>query len=58
MYSYISLLEKEYAARYLESIDSAPTKDNVEYILDNLPLKDALVLPVWIRDKILIIPGI
>jgi hypothetical protein len=29
----------------------------VEFVLNNLAIKDALVLPVWAREKIVIIPG-
>lgn len=51
------VLQYEYAAKYLENIGANPTKDNVEFVLNNLAIKDALVLPVWAREKIVIIPG-
>jgi hypothetical protein len=50
-------MQQEYASRYLESIGAYPTRENVEFVLTNLAIKDALILPVWARSKILIIPG-
>lgn len=47
----------EYANKYLESIGAYPTRENVDFVLNNLAIKDALVLPVWARSKIIIIPG-
>lgn len=51
------VLQLEYANKYLESIGAYPTRENVEFVLNNLAIKDALVLPVWARSKIIIIPG-
>ena len=51
------IVQQEYANKYLESIGAYPTKDNVDFVLNNLAIKDALVLPVWARSKIIIIPG-
>jgi hypothetical protein len=50
-------MQHEYANRYLESIGAYPTRENIEFVLNNLAIKDALVLPVWARSKIVIIPG-
>lgn len=50
-------MQQEYANRYLESIGAYPTRENVEFVLTNLAIKDALILPVWARSKIVIIPG-
>jgi hypothetical protein len=52
------LLRNEYATRYLESIGAVPSNFNIEQVLINFPLKDVAVMPVWIREKILIVPGI
>lgn len=57
LYSFNQVLQYEYAAKYLENIGANPTKDNVEFVLNNLAIKDALVLPVWAREKVVIIPG-
>ena len=51
------MLQSEYASRYLENIGAYPTRDNVEYIQSHLGINEALVLPVWAREKILIVPG-
>ncbi len=51
------MLQQEYANKYLESIGAYPTRENVDFVLNNLAIKDALVLPVWARSKIIIIPG-
>jgi hypothetical protein len=53
-----ALLQNEYATRYLESIGAVPSNFNIEQVLFNFPLKDVAVMPVWIREKILIVPGI
>jgi hypothetical protein len=50
-------MQQEYANRYLESIGAYPTRENIEFVLNNLAIKDALVLPIWARSKIVIIPG-
>ena len=50
--------EKEYSAKYLELIGVNSTADNVELLLKNLPIDEALVLPVFAREKIAIFPGI
>lgn len=50
-------MEQEYASKYLESIGAYPTRENVEFVLNNLGIDEALVLPVWARSKIVIIPG-
>lgn len=34
-----------------------PTRENVEFILNNLPINDALVIPVWAKDSLVILPG-
>lgn len=51
------VMQQEYANRYLESIGAYPTRENIEFVLNNLAINDALVLPVWARSKIIIIPG-
>lgn len=51
------IVQQEYANKYLESIGAYPTKDNIDFVLNNLAIKDALVLPIWARSKIIIIPG-
>lgn len=50
-------MQQEYAAKYLENIGANPTADNIDFVLNNLAIKDALVMPVWAREKIVIIPG-
>lgn len=51
------VMQQEYASRYLESIGAYATRENVEFVLTNLAIQDALVLPIWARSKVLIIPG-
>ena len=50
-------MQQEYANKYLESIGAYPTRENIDFVLNNLAIKDALVLPVWARSKIIIFPG-
>ena len=40
----------------MESINAIPTRENVEHVLQNFPLNRIAVMPVWIREKILIVP--
>ncbi|KAJ1434662.1 hypothetical protein B484DRAFT_284364, partial [Ochromonadaceae sp. CCMP2298] len=51
------VMQQEYANKYLESIGAYPTRENIEFVLNNLAIKDALVMPVWARSKIVIVPG-
>ena len=53
-----AIIQNEYASRYLESIGANPSKENMELMLKSLPLKEALILPVWQREAIVIMPGI
>jgi len=49
-------LQTEYATKYLEKIGATPTPDNIEYVVSNLPIADALVIPAWGRETLFIIP--
>ena len=49
-------LQNEYAVKYLEIIGATPTKENIDFVLTNLPIKDALVIPAWVRETLVIIP--
>lgn len=51
------IIQQEYGNRYLSSIGAYPTRENIEFLNNNLSIKDALVLPVFARGKIVIIPG-
>lgn len=53
-----AIIQNEYASRYLEGIGANPSKENIDLMLKSLPLKEALLLPVWQREAIVIIPGI
>ena len=53
-----SLLQGEYAIRFLESIGTAPTRENIEFVLRYFPLEENCVFPVWVREKVIIAPGI
>lgn len=53
-----AIIQNEYASRYLEGIGANPSKENVDLMLKSLPLKEALLLPVWQREAIVIIPGV
>ena len=52
-----SLLQGEYAIRFLESIGTAPTRENIEFVLRYFPLEENCVFPVWVREKVIIAPG-
>lgn len=49
-------LQTEYATKYLEKIGATPTSENIEYVINNLPIDDALVIPAWGRETLFIIP--
>jgi hypothetical protein len=51
------VVQSEYAQQYLENIHATPTAKNVEYLLDSMPLSESLVVPVWTRELIAIVPG-
>jgi len=51
-----TILQNEYASKYLESIGANPSKENIEYVLNHWPIKDAIVIPAWVREKIIIVP--
>lgn len=53
-----AIIQNEYASRYLESIGANPSKENMDLMLKSLPLKEALILPVWQREAIVIMPGV
>lgn len=50
-------LQGEYAHQYLENIGTMPSSKNVEFVHSNLPLSESLILPVWSREIIAIVPG-
>jgi len=54
---YRGVLGNEYASRFLESIHATPTPANVEYVLKQLPVDKALVLPMASRGSIVLVPG-
>eukprot|EP01038_Epipyxis_sp_PR26KG_P011265 gene11265-15114_t len=53
----LNVMQLEYATKYLESIRAKPTKENIDFVINNLSIKTALVMPVWAREKIVILPG-
>ena len=53
-----AIIQNEYASRYLESIGANPSRENMDLMLKSLPLKEALILPVWQREAIVIMPGV
>lgn len=53
-----SVIQNEYATRYLEGIGATPSKENKEQVLTHFPLQDIAVMPVWVREMLLIVPGL
>jgi len=51
------IVHNEYTNKYLSNIGAFPTAENIEFVNRNLSINDALILPVWSRGKLLIIPG-
>jgi len=52
-----SIVQNEYAVKYLEDIGVHPTKENVDFVLTNLPIKEAAVIPSWANETLTIVPG-
>jgi len=52
-----ALLQGEYAIRFLESIGVPPSRESVEFVLRYFPLEENCVFPVWVREKVIIAPG-
>jgi hypothetical protein len=52
-----NIIQAEYASKYLELIGAYPTKDNCDFLLDNLPVSEALIVPLWSREQIIVVPG-
>ena len=53
----IEVVHNEYANKYLSKIGAYPTKENIDFVNRNLSINNALIVPVWARGKLLIIPG-
>ena len=51
------IVHNEYTNKYLSNIGAYPTPENIEFVNHNFSIDDALILPVWSRGKLLIIPG-
>lgn len=51
------IIQAEYACKYLELIGAYPTRYNCDYLLDNLPVDEALIVPLWAREQIIVVPG-
>lgn len=51
-----SIIEHEYAAKYLELMGAYPTSGNIEYLLDNMPISEGLIVPIWSRECIVVVP--
>lgn len=50
------IIEQEYATRYLTSMGASPSRENRDYLLKNFPLSEALVLPIWAKGTICVVP--
>ena len=51
------IVQTEYAQQYLQNISATPSAKNIEYLLARMPLSESLVVPVWTRELIAIVPG-
>eukprot|EP01041_Mallomonas_annulata_P002727 gene2727-5373_t len=49
------VIQNEYATKYLEKIGVTPSKENIDFVLANFPIKDALVVPAWTRETLVIV---
>ncbi len=54
---YEKTLANEYATNYLESMNAYPTPSNVHYVLKEFPINNSLILPVWSRETVFVVPG-
>ena len=50
------ILQNEYASKYLENIGATPSKENMDFVLNNIPIKDALIHPARVRESLVIVP--
>ena len=53
----LATLDQEYASAYLEKIGAFPSAANKEFVLNNFPLSGALIVPVWPKDTLVIVPN-
>ena len=51
------IVQSDYAQQYLQNISATPSAKNIEYLLASMPLSESLVVPVWTRELIAIVPG-
>lgn len=54
---YEKTLATEYATNYLESMNAYPTPSNIHHVLKEFPINNSLILPVWSRETVFIVPG-
>lgn len=52
-----SIIEHEYAAKYLELMGAYPSNSNIDYLLSNMPISEGLIVPIWSRECIVVVPG-
>ena len=54
--NFLNTLQTEYAIKYLEKLGVTPTKDKIDQLLTNFPINNALVIPAWTRETVIIVP--
>lgn len=52
-----SIVESEYAVRYLDSFGANPTRENLAFVTKHSPISSAVLLPVWTKDTLVILPN-
>jgi len=52
-----SIIEAEYAVRYLESFGANPTRENLDFVEKQSSISSAVLLPVWTKDTLVILPN-
>lgn len=49
-----NIIQLEYATKYLEAIGAQTTRENIDYVLQHLPLSKTTMQHLWTRDLIII----
>ena len=52
-----TIIEHEYAAKYLELMGAYPTNGNIDYLVKNMPISEGLIVPIWSRECLVVVPG-
>ena len=52
-----SVVEREYYEKYLTSVGANPSRENVEFVRKNASISGSTILPVWVKDTLVILPN-